>query len=84
MIEKLSVCQHIFTLEDNVVKGGFGSGLLEAFAKINSKTMVSMYGVPDRFITHGNVDELMKEIGLDTQGIKNRILDELEIKHDEA
>ena len=59
----------IVTLEDNVLTGGFGSAVLEVLAGEGIEKEVLTMGVPDRFIRHGSVDELKKEIGLDAESI---------------
>lgn len=64
----------IITVEDNYVAGGFGSGVLEYMAGINSKPKVIMLGYPDEFIPHGSLDILYKKYGLDSEGIYNTIL----------
>lgn len=84
MLDRLSASSHIFTVEDNVVKGGFGSGVLEELSLRDSKANVSLFGIPDRFITHGGVDELLTEVGLDAASIADRILDKLEHNYDKA
>lgn len=60
----------IITLEDGVLKGGFGQAVTSCFEKIDAKIKVHNLGIPDRFITHGSMDELMKETGLDEQNLE--------------
>jgi len=71
----------IFTFEDNVLNGGFGSAILEFLADrglLNGKTIVR-FGIPDRFITHGDKGLLLKEIGLDDESLKEKILQVLKL-----
>ncbi|CDQ17889.1 1-deoxy-D-xylulose-5-phosphate synthase [Halobacillus karajensis] len=60
----------ILTVEEAVLKGGFGSSILE-FAEENGYTSqwIKRIGVPDRFIEHGNVPKLWEEIGLTRENI---------------
>ncbi|WP_308993176.1 1-deoxy-D-xylulose-5-phosphate synthase [Mariniflexile litorale] len=59
----------IITVEDNSIKGGFGSVILE-FAVINNyKNTINILGIPDTFIEHGSVTELQKSIGLDPESL---------------
>jgi 1-deoxy-D-xylulose-5-phosphate synthase len=59
----------IITLEDNSVKGGFGSAVLE-FASVNNyRNNIKVLGIPDVFIEHGSVNELQKTIGLDVESL---------------
>ncbi|GGC91269.1 1-deoxy-D-xylulose-5-phosphate synthase [Thalassobacillus devorans] len=55
----------ILTIEEAVLKGGFGSSILE-FAEENlyRNQVIKRMGIPDRFIEHGKVPELLKEIDL--------------------
>src|SRR5690606_30342799 len=57
----------IITVEDNVVKGGFGSAVLEFAATHQYKNNIKLLGIPDVSIDHGTVAELQKSIGLDVE-----------------
>ena len=68
--------QPILTIEEGVLAGGFGSGVLEwAHANYTSSQLpaIQSMGIPDAYIEHGSVDELLKEIGLTVEGIDERI-----------
>jgi 1-deoxy-D-xylulose-5-phosphate synthase len=65
-------CRLIFTVEDGIVGGGFGSALSEAL-----DTPVVKIGLPDQFIPHGKRDLLLEIYGLDAQGIAGRVKKEL-------
>ncbi|SFA44867.1 1-deoxy-D-xylulose-5-phosphate synthase [Parageobacillus thermantarcticus] len=64
----------ILTIEEAVLQGGFGSAVLE-FAHDHGyhQTVINRMGIPDRFIEHGSVKELLKEIGLTTAHIIDRV-----------
>jgi 1-deoxy-D-xylulose-5-phosphate synthase len=55
----------VLTIEEAVLQGGFGSSILE-FAQENGyfDALIDRMGIPDQFIEHGSVDELLKEIDL--------------------
>ena len=59
----------IITVEDNTVKGGFGSAVLEFAAANNYKNTIKVLGIPDDFIEHGSVVELQKMVGLDFESL---------------
>jgi 1-deoxy-D-xylulose-5-phosphate synthase len=60
----------LITVEDHVVTGGFGSGLIEFLADEGFTGIeVKRLGVPDRFIPHGTQDELRKMCGFDKDAI---------------
>jgi 1-deoxy-D-xylulose-5-phosphate synthase len=65
---------HIITIEDGVKKGGVGSAILEFMANHNYKNSVTILGINDNFIEHGTIDELQKINGIDTNSIKNILL----------
>jgi 1-deoxy-D-xylulose-5-phosphate synthase len=59
----------IITIEDGIIKGGFGSAILE-FASNNDYTnKIKTLGVLDTFIEHGNILELHKKVGLDADSL---------------
>ncbi|WP_281541990.1 1-deoxy-D-xylulose-5-phosphate synthase [Maribacter aestuarii] len=63
--------EFVVTVEDGVAIGGFGSAILE-FANANKIIKnIKIFGLPDRFISHGKVDELYKLGGIDKESIKD-------------
>lgn len=66
--------KYVFTLEDNVLKGGFGSVLSQAFSKMGSGGCVlQCFGFPDKFIEHGTKPQLFERYGLDGKSIYEKI-----------
>ncbi|MBP2240818.1 1-deoxy-D-xylulose-5-phosphate synthase [Cytobacillus eiseniae] len=64
----------IFTIEEAVLQGGFGSSVLEfAQEKGFHHLEIDRMGIPDQFIEHGSVDELLEEIGMTTNDVVIRI-----------
>jgi 1-deoxy-D-xylulose-5-phosphate synthase len=68
----------IVTLEEGTTVGGFGSAVLEVLAQksvqgICPQTSVLTVGVPDDFIGHGGIEELLEELGLTSSRIAERI-----------
>ena len=64
----------IVTLEENSIRGGFGSGVLEYLNSTGRKDVpVMILGLPDAFVTHGTIPQLMKEIGLDPESIASKV-----------
>jgi 1-deoxy-D-xylulose-5-phosphate synthase len=60
----------VLTVEENTVCGGFGSAVLEAVAAAGAGiTNIRCLGIPDRFIEHGERDELLADLGLDVNGL---------------
>lgn len=63
----------VFTLEEHVLQGGFGSAVLEAAAEVGSCAIVERFGVEDRYIQHGDHKHLLAEVRLDDASIAERI-----------
>jgi 1-deoxy-D-xylulose-5-phosphate synthase len=60
----------VLTIEEAALQTGFGSAVLEAAADagLNASHMVRL-GIPDRYIEHGEREELLADLGLDASGI---------------
>jgi 1-deoxy-D-xylulose-5-phosphate synthase len=72
----------VVTIEESVVTGGFGSGVLEAIeeARLTDPTLrettVRIVGIPgDRFVDHGSVGDLRRMLRLDADGIAAQVLE---------
>ncbi len=70
----------VATLEESVVTGGFGSGVLELLEEARAsdaayrEVVVRIIGIPpDRFVEHGSVDQLRRLLRLDSEGIAEQI-----------
>ena len=63
----------IFTIEEHVLQGGFGSAVAELLLDNDSSVRLTRIGLPDKFIEHGSSEELLARYGLDIEGIKKRI-----------
>jgi len=63
----------IITVEDGILKGGFGSAVLEFMTDNNYSSKVKRLGIPDYFVEHGTQNELIRECGFDAEGIKQAV-----------
>lgn len=59
----------IITIEDGVLKGGFGSAVIEFMCDNNYRAEVKRLGIPDYFVEQGTQQELIRECGFDTDSI---------------
>jgi 1-deoxy-D-xylulose-5-phosphate synthase len=59
----------LVTIEENVVAGGAGSAVAQAFAEAAVTVPVLHLGLPDRTIDHGDPAFLLAHVGLDAKGI---------------
>nr|WP_300307091.1 1-deoxy-D-xylulose-5-phosphate synthase [Halomonas sp.] len=63
----------LVTLEENVVAGGAGSGVNELLLAEGVQVAVLNLGLPDAFVEHGSPAELLRDCGLDVEGIEASI-----------
>ncbi|NFH12576.1 1-deoxy-D-xylulose-5-phosphate synthase [Clostridium botulinum] len=64
----------IVTVEDNVIKGGFGSLVLKYISELKANNTVLNLGFKDKFVPHGSTNILYKIEGLDPEGIVKNII----------
>ncbi|EAC8233265.1 1-deoxy-D-xylulose-5-phosphate synthase [Listeria monocytogenes] len=64
----------ILTVEESLLKGGFGASVLE-FIEANNYRDVIMHriGLPDEFISHGSVSIILESFGISTTGLVLKI-----------
>ena len=62
--------KYIITVEDGILKGGFGSAIIEFMSDYGYSSEVRRLGIPDYFVEHGTQDELKSECGFDAEGIE--------------
>jgi 1-deoxy-D-xylulose-5-phosphate synthase len=66
----------VVTVEENTIRGGFGSAVLEYAAMRGVKNVKFLiHGIPDEFIEHGTQNELWRMLKLDPDGIVERIIE---------
>ena len=65
----------LVTVEENVLAGGFGSGVLELLADrdLLGDRRVIRVGLPDRYVTHGSPALLREEVGLTAEAVASRV-----------
>ena len=71
----------LITIEDNVIAGGAGSAVNEYLISeklLGQNLQVLNIGLPDAFIKHGTQQEMHHELGLDAEGIIEKITNFLE------
>jgi 1-deoxy-D-xylulose-5-phosphate synthase len=69
--------QLIVTLEENTVMGGAGSAVNEYLVQENYSIPILNLGLPDRFLEHGKVPDMLAEVGLDSDAIATAIKQKL-------
>ena len=73
LLEQAKAVRLVVTVEENVVSGGFGEGVLRLLGKSDARTPVMTLGVPEKYVGHGTVGQQMEECGLTPQAIARRI-----------
>ncbi len=74
IVEWAAPARHVVTLEDNVVAGGFGAAVMEAFAAAGLVKAVTNIGVPDQFLPFGSASDVMESVGMDPDSVVERVL----------
>ena len=59
----------VVTLEDGVIHGGIGSLISEALGASEIDTPLRRLAVPERFLEHASRGEILRELGLDADGV---------------
>ena len=65
-------------VEDNTVKGGAGSAVLEVLSQQQTSCKTLCLGIPDKFLEHGTQEEIHKLCGLDKNSILSKIVNHID------
>ena len=65
---------YLVTLEENAIQGGAGSAVAEVLNSSGKSTALLQLGLPDYFIPQATQQEALKDLGLDSKGIEENIL----------
>ena len=65
---------YLVTLEENAIPGGAGSAVAEVLNSSGKSTALLQLGLPDYFIPQATQQEALKDLGLDSKGIEEKIL----------
>jgi 1-deoxy-D-xylulose-5-phosphate synthase len=70
-----SRCGVLVTVEEHVLTGGFGEGVIRTLREAGvCPEKVEAVGLPDRFLEHGTQEELRKEAGLTVGDIVEKVV----------
>ena len=69
----------IVTIEEGAIMGGAGSAVAEALAAAGIVRPLLQLGLPDKFIDHGDVQQLLAQCGLDAEGITTSVRQRLSL-----
>ncbi|MDF2877796.1 MAG: dxs [Clostridia bacterium] len=65
---------YIFTIEDGIIKGGFGEKVFSYFVRHQHLVKGSQFGYEDGMIEHGDVKSLFKRLQLSPDAIADKII----------
>ena len=69
---------YLVTLEENAIQGGAGSAVAEVLNSSGKSTALLQLGLPDYFIPQATQQEALKDLGLDSKGIEDKIINFIE------
>ena len=67
----------LVSIEENTIRGGFGSGMLEILSNNKICIPTLLIGAPDRFISQGSQEEQLNLSELNVEHIYGRVLEKL-------
>ena len=67
----------IITVENGTLTGGFGTAVMEYMSRNGMHPEIRRIGIPDRFVQHGTVPELLSICGMDSDAILQTITEML-------
>ncbi|WP_380184703.1 1-deoxy-D-xylulose-5-phosphate synthase [Kalamiella sp. sgz302252] len=73
ILELAASHEALITLEEGAIKGGAGSGVIEALMEKRVLVPVLNIGLPDEFIPQGTQEEIRHDYQLDAEGIEQQI-----------
>jgi 1-deoxy-D-xylulose-5-phosphate synthase len=63
----------VFTVEDGVIHGGFGSAICEFASRFHYTNTIELLGIPDSFPEHGSISELQEIAGISVKKIRESV-----------
>ena len=70
ILKSISKTKNVITIEDNLLKGGLGSEVLELVNKNKLENIqIKSFGYDNIFVEHGKVEELEEKYGLSAEKI---------------
>ena len=69
ILEMAATHDLLVTFEENVIQGGAGNAVSEVLTAHGIVHPLLQYGLPDRLIQHGTREDMLKDAGLDKDGL---------------
>lgn len=77
-VKKAAELPLVVTVEEGVIAGGIGEGVLEELSRVKANPQTLTLGIADRFVIQGDTAHLLRELGLDAEGIAKAISEKLQ------
>ncbi|HEY5672581.1 MAG TPA: 1-deoxy-D-xylulose-5-phosphate synthase [Malonomonas sp.] len=74
LLEQAAKVPLVVTAEENALQGGFGSAVLELLAEAGLAVKTLHIGIPDQFVEQGTQAELRRQLGIDAEGIVEKVM----------
>lgn len=75
LVKSIEKTKLLVTIEDNLLRGGLGTEILNLVNKNNLHINIQTFGYDDVFVKQGTVNQIEKEYGLDSNSIVNKIVE---------
>jgi len=75
ILKSIQKTKRVITIEDNLLKGGLYTNVLEIVNKNKLEVNVKGFGYNDTFVQQGSVQEIEKKFGMDSESIAKEIID---------
>ena len=72
-IRKAAKLPLVVTVEGGVISGGAGEGVLGELARMRANVPAVTLGIDDAFVSQGKTDLLLRDLGLDGEGIAKSV-----------
>jgi len=75
ILDAFTTRRAVITIEDHSLAGGFGSAVLELASDAGADTRkLVRLGIPDQFVEHGARSLLLRNLGLDPEGLQAAVM----------
>jgi len=61
--------KNIISIEEGTINGGFGDGVASWLLENGYSGSLKRLGLPDSYVEHGTRDQILKQLGLDVEGL---------------
>lgn len=73
LVDLATQYQAVYTLEDGLADGGFGSGLRDRLGQGGHNTPIQCFGAPKEFLATATIEQLQLKVGLDVASLTDSI-----------